>query len=197
MNIEQEIKKSEKYIQWLDCQIDGLNIPREARVEITASCLDIALEHQKAIILLVAHRWIGSAYALMRCLSEAYTRGLWLHRCATDTQLKQFEDGLLRKPIGQMIKAIEQVKGFESGVLSRAKDEAWNIINDFTHTGFQQIIRRHTGNTIEPNYDREEVLGVIDCANAYGTLAAIETTGLVEDAERAYTILSKWKELWE
>ena len=51
-------------------------------------CLDVALEHHRAIVLLISHALYGSAFALIRLLFEAYMmRGLWLHRCASEAAL--------------------------------------------------------------------------------------------------------------
>ena len=80
MNIQEEINKSEELIQWLDRQIDGLDISSDERTRLAAGCLDMALEHQKAIVLLVAKSLCGSAFSIARLIFEAYVRGVWLHR---------------------------------------------------------------------------------------------------------------------
>ena len=77
MKIYDKIRKSEALIQWMDQKIDGLEISSEDRTMISAACFDVALEHQKAIVLLIANKLVGSAF-LVRILFEAYIRGLWI-----------------------------------------------------------------------------------------------------------------------
>ena len=81
------IEQSDKLIQWIDEKIDGLEFKTDGRREIVAGSLDVALEHQKAIILLIANEYYGSAFSLIRVLFEAYVRSLWLNYCATDDDL--------------------------------------------------------------------------------------------------------------
>jgi len=76
MSVENEIQKSEQLIQWLDQNIHGLEIKSDDRSRLAAGCLDIALEHQKSIVLLTEHRLYGSAATLVRLIFEAYVRGV-------------------------------------------------------------------------------------------------------------------------
>jgi hypothetical protein len=46
MDLQEIINKSEELIQWLDTQIDGLEIASEEKIRLAAGCLDMALEHQ-------------------------------------------------------------------------------------------------------------------------------------------------------
>lgn len=87
MDLQEIINKSEELILWLDTQIDGLEIASEERIRLAAGCLDMALEHQKAIMLLVANKLYGSAFSLARLIFEAYVRGVWLQMCASETEI--------------------------------------------------------------------------------------------------------------
>jgi hypothetical protein len=82
MNIQIIIQKSESLIQWTEKQIDGLEVSSDERIRLSAGCLDVALEHQKAIVLLVANKLYGTAFSLARLTFEAYVRGVWLQNCA-------------------------------------------------------------------------------------------------------------------
>ena len=195
MTRDQVIQQSENYIQWLDRRIDCLEVKADLRSRLAVGCLDTALEHQKAIVLLVAKQLHGSAFALVRSIFEAYVRGIWLHRCAEEADLEKFVKGHIPK-FSMLLDAIERLDGFENGVLSVAKDHSWKIMNSFTHTGFDQIVRRHTENTIEPNYDEEEILEVVNFANAIGSLAAIAICELAGNVELANSLLEKIKKVW-
>jgi hypothetical protein len=189
------ISNSEKLIQWADSKIDGLEVSSDDRPRIVASCLNIALEHQKAIILLIANKLYGSAFALIRLLFEAYVRGVWLNYCASDKEIDKFKKGKLDKKFGELIKDIEKCDGYNGGTLSSAKKAGWEVMNSFTHSGFSQIIRRNTDSTIEPNYEIQEIEEAINFTNAIGLLSYLEISFLAKKAEFSIEILEKIKEI--
>ena len=78
------IAESKGLVQWLDSRIDGMEVSSELRFRVAGGCLDMTLEHQKAIVLLVASFLYGSAFSLRRLMFEAYVRGVWLHQCASN-----------------------------------------------------------------------------------------------------------------
>jgi len=190
----QLIQQSEVLIQSLDQRIDGLEIPTDLRSRLAAGCLDAALEHQKAIVLLAAKQLHGSAFSLIRVIFEAYIRGIWLHQCATETDIENFMNGKV-PTISKLLTAIEKKDGFESGVLSNAQRQSWKAMNGFVHSGFDQVVRRHTETTIEPNYGEEEILAAINFANAIGCLAAIAICSISNNNELAMYVLEKAREL--
>lgn len=115
------ISNSEKLIQWEDLKIDGLTVSSDDRPRIAASCFDVALEHQKAIILLITNKLYGSAFALIRVLFESYVRGLWLNYCANDKEINEFKKGKMDKKFGKLIEDIEKIDGYNVGTLSSSK----------------------------------------------------------------------------
>ena len=189
------ISNSEKLIQWADSKIDRLEVSSDDRPRIVASCLDIALEHQKAIILLIANKLYGSAFALIRLLFEAYVRGLWLNYCANDKEINKFKKGNMDKEFGKLIEDIEKIDGYNVGTLSRAKKAGWKVMNSFTHSGFIQIIQRNTKSTIEPNYEIEEIEEAINFTNAIGLLSCLEISFLSKKEKLSIEILEKVKEI--
>lgn len=189
------ISNSEKLIQWADLKIDGLEVSSDDRPRIVASCLDIALEHQKAIILLLANKLYGSAFALIRLLFEAYVRGLWLNYCANDKEINKFKKDKMDKEFGKLIEDIEKIDGYNVGTLSKAKKAGWKVMNSFTHSGFNQIVRRNTKSTVEPNYEVEEIEEAINFTNAIGLLSCLEISFLAKKEKLSIEILEKIKEI--
>jgi hypothetical protein len=194
MKTEELIDKSEKLIHWLDSRIDGLEVSSEERIRIVAGCLDTALEHHKAILLLISRTFFGSAFALVRLLFEAYVRGLWLNRCASAAELELFKAEKLEKNFGVLIEEIEKIDGFKEGVLSATKLKSWKPMNSYTHSGFMQIARRNTASTIEPNYTEEEVLEALNFSAAIGLLSALEIANLAKNEGLMNSILEKAEE---
>ncbi len=193
MNTQEIIDKSEALIQWLDKQIDGLEISSEEKMRLSAGCLDMALEHQKAIVLLVANKLYGSAFSLARLIFEAYVRGVWLQMCASDTEIEKYKNDKLEKNFSTLIQDIENCDGFEEGILSAAKTANWISMNSFTHSGYLQAVRRNKEETIEPNYTDEEIIELLNIANALAMLSALQMALLADKKELANGMLEKSK----
>ena len=120
-----KIEQSEKLIQWEDKKIDGQEFKVDGRRELVASSLDVALEHQKAIILLISKKYYGSAFSLIRIIFETYVRSLWLNYCATEQDLEDFKINKLQKKFYQLISDVEKIEGYKGGTLSKAKKAGW------------------------------------------------------------------------
>lgn len=188
------IQESEELIQWADRKLDGLTVKSDTRERLSAGCLEVVTEHQKAVVVLVHKELYGSAFTLLRPIYEAYIRGLWLHKCATDPQLQKFIKGET-ETFGTMVAAVEGVGGYGSGTLSTVKQNAWKTLCGFTHTGVEQIVRRSTGSTIEPNYQDAEVIQAVNFSNSIGLLSAIAVCDVAGRTDIANDILDKIKEL--
>tara|TARA_R110002073_G_scaffold21168_1_gene75004 strand:- start:132 stop:710 length:579 start_codon:yes stop_codon:yes gene_type:complete len=165
---------AEHLAQTLDNHIDGLEIGSALRYRIAGGCLDMALEHHKAVVLLVARQLRGSAFSIMRLQFEAYVRGVWLHQCATDTELAAFTNEKLDHSFAALVSAIEGLDGFSDGALSKARRNSWAAMCSFIHTGFLQVVRRNRETTVEPDYNDDEVIEALGFANAIALLAALE-----------------------
>lgn len=194
MRVQSEIAKSEELIQWLDAKLDGLTIPAAERCRLAAGCLDMALEHQKAIVLLTANSLFGSAAALVRLEFEAYVRGVWLLFCASDAQLEEFENDNISKSFGQLIDDIELLEAYNVGTLSHVKNTSWAVMNSFTHSGFYQVVRRNTADEIIPVYADSELLDALTSANSFGILAAIEVANMAKSESLTLEIFERGNE---
>jgi hypothetical protein len=74
MRIQSVLKGSEDFIQCLDPYIDGIELNADDRSRFAVGCFEVALEHQKAMVLLVSQSFYGSAFALVRLIFEAHIR---------------------------------------------------------------------------------------------------------------------------
>lgn len=197
MKIEAEIQESERLIQWLDSNIDGLDIPPNNRTRLAAGCLDMALEHQKSIVLLTAQSLFGSAASLVRLEFEAYIRGVWLLYCASELELEKFESDKIEKTLGQLIEDIEKHEAFNVGTLSHVKSTSWATMNSFTHCGIYQVVRRNDGNEIIPNYTDEELVNALETANSFGILTGIAIADMARNEALAQAIFERGKEFFK
>ena len=172
MQSASEHAKLVELVRWIDDRTAGLTLPADERSQLSVGCFDVALEHQGAIAVLHSAELYGSMLAMLRVLSEALVRGLWLHECAADAELAKFKKGRLEKSLDTLVKDYEEKIGTPGGVLSGFKISAWKQMNDFTHTGFIQVSRRHKPGRVEANYPDEDLSKALGVAGALGLIAA-------------------------
>lgn len=193
MEIEKQLAKLEEVIQWQDQKIDGMRIPSDERTRIVAGLINLALEHEKAIGILVDRKLYGSVFALIRPLFEAYIRAAWLRYCADESDIEKFKKGKLEKTIHSQIEEIEKVEGYDVGVLSDIKAKNWKLMNDFTHGGISQAISQNTPGEITSNYPEKDILGAIDFSISIGLWATMEIASIASNEQFAREILEKVK----
>ena len=191
----ERIAKSEELIKWLDRKINGIAVPTNDRSRLAGGCIDVAMEHHKAIVVLMAYRLYGSALAMVRPTFEAYLRGAWLHQCADVDSLDRFKSGKLELKPGPVIADLEAEPSFECGTLLKAKKAGWTKMCDFTHTGIQQAIRRNKRESIEPDYSEAELVEALGFADAIGAMCAIEIAHLANNVALAQEVFEKVAEL--
>lgn len=196
MNLAQTIQRAEGLIQWLDHQVDGIQFKADKRTAFSAPCFDVAVEHHKAIVLLIANNISGPALSLVRLLFESYIRGLWLFHCASDAEIDRFSDDEWVATFAEMLSAVEKTEGFKSGILSEAKSRSWKAMNSYTHTGMQQVGQRRLDNSVQANYSEDTLIAAVDFSCAIGCLVAIAICDLANDGVRAAAILKKAQELF-
>ena len=80
-------------------------------------------------------------------------------------------------------------KEYGEGVLLRLKQQGWRLMNSYTHTGVQQVLRRIKTDTLEPNYHDDEIEELLNCTNALGLMAALQIAILSKNKELPMTIL--------
>lgn len=189
------LKSAEELVGRLGQRIEGLEIPASDRNRIAAGCFHQALEHHEAIVYLVRRNLLGSAMALVRPLFEIYVRGIWVGKCASEAELTVFQKGRIDKTFGELVAEIESHEGYNVGVLAKVKQNSWSAMNDFTHGGALQVIRRITSDSITPNYAAEEVTELLNFSGAIGLLSTSEVALLAGRQDIAVELLEEMKKL--
>jgi len=190
--MSEHLERGEAIAAWIDARIDGLDIPNNVRVRLAAACLDMALEHHCAILLLTRQERYGSAAALARCAFEAYVRGVWLYYCATDAELGRLRhNDRIDKCLRDLIVELEQHEAFNVGVLSQVKNQSWRAMNSMTYGGMQQLSRRMTADEIRPSYTDAESADAVSSATSIALLAAIAVAAIAGDEELARAVLDR------
>ena len=166
-------------VAWISEQTSGMPLPPDRRARMALGCLDLAIEHQAGICLLADKSLWGSVYALVRCMFDAFVRGVWLARCASELELESFElAGLRGKPFRDLVDEVERALGHSRGVLSKLRTSSWAIFSDFTNAGADPGRRRGDPNGNGRNYPAADTDQALRLATALGLLSATELAAL-------------------
>jgi hypothetical protein len=86
----------------------------------------------------------------LRLQAEAFLRGMWFARCATDDDVVRFLQTDFPKRLPDMVADIEVALGGATDTLSKMVKSQWGPLSGFTHTGFKQYACRYKGNLLTP-----------------------------------------------
>jgi hypothetical protein len=94
-------------------------------------CLDLAVEHQSGIAVLADQPLWGPAFALLRIQFEAFIRGVWLARSATEDQLAWFVEGKLGKhrKFHELVTAVEEALKHDGAALTKLRQQSWSFVS--------------------------------------------------------------------
>jgi hypothetical protein len=192
------VKISETEIRWLDSKIDGLEMPSDERISLAARCQDMAREHHKAIVRLIANSLHGSAFSLIRPMFEAHTRGSWLYRCATDRDVEKYKKETLEKSFTALVSEVDglpeyKLSEYKIGAYSKIKEMYWKIMNSYVHCGYDQTASRIKGSSIEPNYNKRETEQWLYFASSIGFVSAFEISMLAKNFALQKKILRRFR----
>jgi hypothetical protein len=193
MNLSEKLRTSDETLLWIQASLNGLKIqrlPSEKRIQLSAACWHVGIEHGQAIVVLIHKKLFGSALALERPLAEAYVRGLWLHDAASDQQVDdagrdRFPNDLFGQIVGGLEKAVgESVPIFSSEVFR----DFWKQMCSQTHTGWKQIGARLTPNGLDSDYPESQLIAALWWADSIALLSAValaQLAGRADVAEQA------------
>lgn len=173
MSIDKSKRDIKNVVEWINSTCVYIEIASDRRSQMASGCFDVAIEHQAAIALLAEAKLYGSMLALFRVCKEAVVRGLWLNLCASEADLTTFENGAINKSFGILVAEVESKLGNDVKALSDLKTKAWDAMNDFTHTGFIQVTRRHAPGRLGSNYEESDIIGCLRVTTILGLLSSV------------------------
>ncbi len=197
MELELQLGKSAEWMKECGLLVDGVSFETTNRLRVSVSLSHLCVEHQKGIHVLVEHGVIGSAFALFRPQFEAYLRGVWFHRCATDAQVSGFLVGKDPPNFGDLMGAVQKLEGYEEGALARFEKEILRNLHDFTHGGAIQVKARITNDEICSNFHPEHIAKLLQAAAILALLAGLSISSAVNDNELSNNLSSLYQRLYE
>ncbi len=144
----------------IDIELSGISYIADGRNDLSIALFDVAIEHSKAIIVLIENSLFASSYALVRPMFESFVRAAWIQYCAHDEQIDRIrEKDEFPLSLGGMLESVEEVKDWP-GTLSNIKKVALKNMHSYTHGGSQLIARRYKNGDLVHAMDNEELYGV-------------------------------------
>lgn len=181
MPLEQALCQSEQWMDECVALVNTLTVPSLNKARVAAALHQLSIEHFTGIHVLVTTGVYSAAFALYRPQLEAYIRGAWYHRCATDEQVRGLIAGAEPPSPKVIMMALECAGAFEPGSLIRFKEMTWRNLCDFTHGGTIQVkVRASTLGEIAQDFKAEHVAALL---TASATTALLASVGLAAVAE--------------
>lgn len=183
------INKSQQLVKTIENIMQAIQFDASERTLLSAALLDQVHEHHKAILLLLENDCTGSAAALLRSIFEATIRGVWLLRCATDSDIDRFKRDKLKQPFNTFVTSIEDVLNKHGSVLSHIKKSSWDAMCNYNHAGYLQAVRRITPVDIGPNYSEAEQAEVLRLADFCLTFASAAICDICNQPQATSTFI--------
>ena len=182
---ESVISKSDEVGEWLNSNAYDFTFQLTKRTRLAVNYFYVALEHHKAIVLLISQDCCGSAYALVRPLVETYIKGAWITDCADETDLDYcIKKGKPKKGFVQLMKDIEHEDGQDTGGHSMIQRKAFSGMSDYVHTEKMQLSRHGKDDRIAPNFSDEETIRILIWVNFLGLLAGYTMNSASDSTNR-------------
>jgi uncharacterized protein DUF6988 len=154
---EAHLKKVESAMLEASHILATQDYPDNSRTVIVIGFLATMVEHQKAMLLLIREGKVGSAFVLARSIVESMYRGMWINGCASDEQIKAFEDDdKFPANMPDMAKAIDETYR-SNGFFEDLRKRAWTALCSYAHSGMLQLGRRFREHKVQPDYKDGEI----------------------------------------
>ena len=184
--VRDAIARAGDMVVWVADNVDGAKLPigddakNNKRVHLGSATLHAALEHANSVAILCEEGCVGSASALLRPLMDAFMRGLWLIRRASDEEVDAA--GRDKFPgTGDLLGAIEGLEPYRGNFWSGISERTRKAMHSFTHGGIRQTIARLSSDGVGAIDDTEHALDALRIATTLGYLCAVEFSIIVDN----------------
>jgi hypothetical protein len=190
MNIAEALNSANEISNWVHNETNNGKVKKDRRTMMSVSVFQHVLDTADGLALLIERNLPGVAWTLARPLHEGYTQAVWLLNYANEDQLTNYAKGICPK-LNTLVKEIgddpETGGAFIKGMTKLNISDFHNL----THGGIEHVSRRQTDTAIEPNYEEEELIRLLQMRNKYYTLVAFFLLTLMGKEESALELNNK------
>lgn len=155
--LKEHLIRCEKAMQFAKPILGEHGFPDDHRTVTVIGFISMLVEHQESVLLLLMHKKVGSASALVRPIVEGSYRAMWINLPATDEELKKFnENDKIDLEFGEIAAALDKAYDMQD-FFQDFKTQTWKHLNSYTHGGMHQIGRRFVKHEVVNNYSDKEV----------------------------------------
>lgn len=169
---------------WAMGHVQGLPLAPTPRNRLAGAAYGLALEHHRAMTVLVKAKAHGSALTLIRPAVEGFARGYWLFYQASDAQLGEFVAGRRTSTLDALLRVIA-----DDGSPGPQKSQLQQLVqrlNALTHGSLEHLVLRQSPSSVGPHYRAEDMAQGLEIATWVAKMAALDMVGgVADDAERA------------
>ena len=160
--MNERLEKSREKADWIASKFDGIGVVRDGRSELAATCYYVVWQHQAAVSSLYRAGLIAPATALLRCAWDAYIRGMWLSRAASDEAVAAFLSGRSPPPQKDLVIALEVADELPPDILSAFHRANYSELCDLTHTGITQLLQQWSNDEICARQEPEQLENILE-----------------------------------
>lgn len=175
--IKKNINEALDLIEWLHDQLNDLFIPEPQQISCTLYY--IAIQHAEGALLLLDLRREGPAFALARTIYEHFMRGLWFSVKATS---EQRVDAIKNDRFPNLGVIVDTFKNQNEIGVVKLYDQI-RILHSYTHGGIHQIYNHLNSETLESNFEPENIKALIDTCLRLAVASAIQMATLLSNTE--------------
>ena len=162
ISISQVIDQARDLSIWLHEKTDkrSFSVREEGRKrQIGVALLQQSLDLSDAIIVLLEANFPGPSWSLARPLFESYVRGIWILRCASNTDVERFRKTRVPK-FERLLEEIEREASSHAKWI-RITHNNMKHFHDFTHGGIEHAMRRINDGVVEPSFPESELIYLV------------------------------------
>ncbi|MCB9774365.1 MAG: hypothetical protein H6750_08585 [Nitrospiraceae bacterium] len=194
MSLAQSINQAKAFGVWLHEKTNERMFPDGIRERTGHALLQHSEDIANAIIVLLDAQFPGPALSLARPLFEAYVRGFWISKYASDDQVFKFNNGKCPK-FRDLLAEIP--KDAESGGawIHATVEKNLKAFHDLTHGGSEHVLRRNRVGSVEPSYPEQELVQLIEFGNEIRVRIGNDLLSRLNDLE-AMEKLHEWAQVF-
>lgn len=177
----EELRSAITYGEFLRVAIHERKLPPMPKTRAAGTCFSIAMDHHHAVVVLLEERLHASAASLLRPAFESYVRGEWLSLCASDDAVERFWEGRGTAKLVTMVKQLDKTETHSDGEISDTYRNLEGFLNDYSHTGINQVRYWNSPASIENNFNVATLREFLRFAERFASLSAMSILRIVND----------------